>query len=495
MEIPGYKLVRTLGKGGMATVYLAIQEKFDREVALKVMAPSLSADPSFCERFLREAKIVAKISHPNIVAVYDVNEVGGHHYIAMEYHPGGDLKRRLREGLTVRESLRIAKDVARALDYAHSKGYLHRDIKPDNVLFRFDSSAVLTDFGIAKATEGDQNLTQMGTVAGTPKYMSPEQARGQPLDKDSDLYSLGVVLFEMLTGRLPYEATDPIALGIMHLNAPIPRLEGRVAHFQPLLDRLLAKQPAQRPQTGTQLIKEIEVLEASYRFDQDEVAGANAATAFRPSVMADGQDATVLQAASVPPTPKPAATVTPGSRTPVLAAVAGLAVVTVAGGAWFGLRDKPAPTAVAAAAVAAPSTIAVSTPTAVAPIAPPAPTPPAVIVTTSEPTAAPAAVPTPTEPVLERRPALAEKRAERIEKRRERIERRLEQVAAQPVASPADDPLKRIRINGLLGGAESALENNDPQLALQKYRQVLELDPRNREARDGMKRAQAMATP
>lgn len=490
MEIPGYKLVRTLGKGGMATVHLAIQEKFDREVALKVMAPSLSADPSFCERFLREAKIVAKISHPNIVAVYDVNEVGGHHYIAMEYHPGGDLKRRIREGLTVRESLRIAKDVARALDYAHSKGYLHRDIKPDNVLFRFDGSAVLTDFGIAKATEGDQNLTQLGTVAGTPKYMSPEQARGQPLDKDSDLYSLGVVLFEMLTGHLPYEANDPIALGIMHLNAPIPRLEGRVAHFQLLIDRLLAKQPAQRPQTGTQLIKDIEALEASYRFDQDEVVGANEATAFRPSVMAEGQDATVLQAASVPSAPK-SASPAPGSRKPLMAAVAGLAVVAVAGGAWYGLRE-PAPTMAAASAVATPAVTA--TPAEAAPpVVEAEPTPPAIAVTTPAPTPDVVTVPVPAEPVLERRRPLAEKRAERVEKRRERIEKRLEQVAAQPVASPADDPLKRIRINGLLGGAESALENNDPQSALQKYRQVLELDPRNREAKDGMKRAQAMA--
>lgn len=338
-EIPGYTVRRVLGKGGMATVYLATDDRFGRDVALKVMT-SLSADAGFRERLLGEARIVARISHPNIVAVYDVNEANGLHYIAMEYHAGGDLKARLREGISVREALAVTRDVARALDHAHGEGYLHRDIKPDNVLLRMDGSAVLADFGIARATEGDASLARMGRVAGTPKYMSPEQARGLTRDAGSDLYSLGVMLFEMLTGRLPYEAADPVALGILHMNAPIPKLEGRIAHFQPLVDRLLAKQPTQRPPSGAQVIREIEALEKGFDFEGVRVPPEHDQTITRPAA---GRKPAVVAAASpdgptrlVPsasaPVPEPATAPRPLLKVAV-AVVLALALAGAAG--WW----------------------------------------------------------------------------------------------------------------------------------------------------------------
>lgn len=462
LSLPGYAILRTLGKGGMATVYLAMQEKFEREVALKVMAPALSADAGFRERFLREAKIVARISHPNIVAVYDVNEVDGVHYIAMEYHEGGDLKARLREGVGLREALAITKDVARALAYAHSKGYVHRDIKPDNILFRVDGSAVLTDFGIAKATEGDANLTQMGMVAGTPKYMSPEQARGQALEGAADLYSLGVVLHEMLTGRLPYEASDPIALGILHMNSPVPRLEGRLAHFQPLLDRLLAKQPAQRPQSGTELIREIEALEAGFDFERAPEAPGDSATLLRPAARPQPKpaavanaDATVI-APSVPvmPAASPAANAAPRAvRAGLLLGVALIVLLGVAG-LWWGLADAPpAPAPEAAAVVAAPLSEPVAAPASPA-VAEPLVAAPAPEVATTP------AVPAP------------------------RSEAKPAAVATKPAG---DDPLLRLRISGLLGGARQALDEGDTATAAERYREVLTLDAGNREARNGLR--------
>lgn len=263
IQIPGYTLKRKLGQGGMAAVFLAIQESFGREVALKIMMPSMAKEPEFAERFLREARTMASLSHPNIIVVHDVGSANGLYFYAMACHSGGDLTRRIRGGgLAPQEALRVTRQIADALAHAHDAGYVHRDIKPDNVLFReSDDAAILTDFGIAKSLNNDLNqLTQAGSTVGTPKYMSPEQARGQSLDGRSDLYSLGVMLFEMLTGHPPFMAEEAVTLAIKHCQDPVPRLPSPLTRFQSLIDRLLAKAPAQRPANGRELVIELDHL-------------------------------------------------------------------------------------------------------------------------------------------------------------------------------------------------------------------------------------------
>jgi hypothetical protein len=261
VEIPGYRIVRLLGQGGMAAVYLAIQESLDREVALKILVPGLAADASFCERFLKEGRITAKLQHPNLVTVHDIGHHGEIYYLAAEYIPGGTLRDRLASGpVPIADALRIALEVARGLDFAHSKHFVHRDVKPGNILFRADGTAVLADFGIAKALDSKTQSTLVGAAIGTPHYMSPEQARGESVDGRSDLYSLGVVLFEMLTGKVPYDASDAFAVALMHVSQPVPRLPQRLAWLQPLIDGLMAKEREQRLGSGSEFVSAVESL-------------------------------------------------------------------------------------------------------------------------------------------------------------------------------------------------------------------------------------------
>ena len=259
-EIPGYRILRQLGRGGMASVYLAMQESVEREVALKIMAPQLSADPTFGERFLREARIAAKLHHRHVVSIYDVGVHNGFHYCTMEYLPGGTVMRKGSPPLALKPALRCIREIAQALNYAHSKGFVHRDVKPDNILLREDGSCVLGDFGIARAAESGTMMTKTGSVVGTPHYMSPEQLRGRAIDGRADLYSLGVVFFQLVTGKVPYEASDSLAVGIMHMTAPLPQLPRDYRLLQPILDKMLAKEPADRYQTGAEI--EAAIVEA-----------------------------------------------------------------------------------------------------------------------------------------------------------------------------------------------------------------------------------------
>lgn len=255
IKISGYQIESTLGHGGMATVYLAIQDSFERKVAIKIMAEQLSSDPSFGERFLREAKIVSRLIHPNIVTVYDVGVINNHHYLAMEYIEGSDLKERLND-ISLFHILKVMKEVALALDFAGRKGYVHRDIKPENIMINDeDGRAVLMDFGIAKAFDTVSEMTQTGTAIGTPYYMSPEQAKGKEVDWRSDLYSLGVVFYQLLTGTLPYQGDSAVTVGIKHLTDPIPKIPDYLQPvFQPVIDTLMAKKSEDRYQNGGELI-------------------------------------------------------------------------------------------------------------------------------------------------------------------------------------------------------------------------------------------------
>jgi len=260
IQIPGYKIERELGHGGMAHVYLAIQESFGREVALKILSPHLADDEQFSKRFLREARIVSQLNHPNIVTVFDAGKFGQHHYMSMEYICGKDLKQ-LKDAVSREEAIRIVKDVASALDFAGKKGIVHRDVKPENVMIQLhDSRVVLMDFGIAYGDDVTQGMTQTGKAIGTPHFMSPEQTKGLKVDHRSDIYSLGVVLFQLLAGHLPFDADSAVAVGIKHLTAPIPLLPGGLEIFQPIVNRCLSKEPKHRYQKAAELIAALEKI-------------------------------------------------------------------------------------------------------------------------------------------------------------------------------------------------------------------------------------------
>ncbi len=261
MDIPGYTIQRTIGKGGMGTVYLAIQQSLDRPVVLKVMSPEDSENPDSVERFLNEGRIIAALRHPNIITIYDIGTVENIWFISMEYVEGGDLKQKLEKSATVTESLDMLVKIGSALDLAHQNGVVHRDVKTANILYRTDGTPLLTDFGIAKYAKADAELTSTGTILGSPFYMSTEQAEGIEVDGRTDIYSLGVIFFEMLTGERPYLGDTAIKIIMRHLQSPIPRLPEDLARFQPLLERMLAKDRERRFADAADLVDAAVVLQ------------------------------------------------------------------------------------------------------------------------------------------------------------------------------------------------------------------------------------------
>jgi len=265
-NVPGYRIERKLGQGAMASVYLATHLALERQVALKIMAASLGESEESRKRFHIEGKIIAKIDHPNVVRIYDIGVVDGSFFMAMEYIEGGrTLKEEITDspgGLSSKRAAEIIRTTASALAYAHKLGYVHRDIKPTNILLRANGSPVLTDFGIAKIMDSvsEATLTRKGWILGTPSYMSPEQVRGEKVDSRCDVYSLGVMFYELLTGEKPYRANDAFAVAAMHVNAPLPLLPKPLVAFQPVINRMMAKSADERYASIEQVIADIDAI-------------------------------------------------------------------------------------------------------------------------------------------------------------------------------------------------------------------------------------------
>ncbi|NRA95759.1 MAG: serine/threonine protein kinase [Planctomycetes bacterium] len=271
-RIPGYKLLKRLGRGSMGTVYKARQLNLDRLVAIKVLASFLSENAAFVKRFLKEARVIGKLNHPNIVQGFDAGDVDGTYYFAMEYCSGPTLLTILERGgaLDQDRAINIVSQVARALDHAVTQGLIHRDVKPDNIMIVQGGVAKLCDLGLAKDVSRGSGSTEKGATLGTPNYISPEQARGDAhVDIRSDLYSLGATLYHMVTGVPPFDGPNPTVIMVKHLNEPPlpPRVRSRDvdARLQPIIIKMLAKNPDDRYQTPSELLAQLDDLRGRRR--------------------------------------------------------------------------------------------------------------------------------------------------------------------------------------------------------------------------------------
>ncbi len=264
VRVRGYRCLQRLAVGGSSSVYLAENAATGQQRVLKIFrqVPDIVEGGDTFDRFLREYHLVAHLEHPNIAHIYDIGVADDHLFLAMEYFRGGDLRQRMGQPLPWRDALTYLRQMAGALGALHAVGVLHRDVKPGNVMLREDGSAAFIDFGLARQLGLESDITATGVIFGTPHYMSPEQGHGKPLDERSDLYSLGVILHELLTAAKPYVAETAMGVIYCHANSPIPRLPAPLAHLQPLLDGLLAKDPANRPSSAGEIVALIDELMA-----------------------------------------------------------------------------------------------------------------------------------------------------------------------------------------------------------------------------------------
>ena len=264
-----YQIIEELGKGGMGSVYRAIDKKLNEEVALKLIRSEIASDRMTLDRFSNEIKIVRKIVHRNVSRMYHLSEEKGIHYITMEYVPGEDLRRMLRmsKRMEIGTAISIARQVLEGLAEAHRLGVVHRDLKPGNIMIDQEGQVRILDFGIARAIKSE-GPTEVGLIIGTPEYMSPEQVEGKEVDQRSDLYSLGVILFEMVTGRVPFEADTPFAVGVKHRSEKPPDPRQINAHIPEDLNSLilkcLEKDAAKRYQSAEELLSALAKIEKSF---------------------------------------------------------------------------------------------------------------------------------------------------------------------------------------------------------------------------------------
>lgn len=253
--IKGYRFIRKIGSTAYSGVYLAERESTHLQVVLKVMRqiPEMGDSIGVFDRFLQEYETIAEMDHPNIVRIYDLGVSDDHAHIAMEYLDGGDLRSRIDAGIPERAAVQYLRQITAALTAVHDKGVLHRDLKPANIMLRKDGSIALIDFGLAKRAKLEAAITDKGEIFGTPYYMSPEQGHGNAVDERSDLYSLGVIFFEMLTGQKPYRGGSAMGIIFKHAQAPIPLLPARLSQYQALINMLLAKLPQDRLQSAVEI--------------------------------------------------------------------------------------------------------------------------------------------------------------------------------------------------------------------------------------------------
>lgn len=354
IKIPNFNLDKEIGRGGMSRVYLAHQLEPKRKVAIKIVSPGNAADEAFLQSLKQEGDTIASMSCDNIITVYACGVIDLHYFMAMEILSGGDLADKIKSGLRPEDAVEVMLQIGNALKHAHSKNVLHRDIKPENVMFHESGKAVLVDFGIAKEADSTSSFTQVGAVVGTPHYMSPERCMGKATDHRSDLYAMGVMFFELLTGKKVYDGRDTFAVSYAHVYEPVPPLPPEHSRYQALINKLLAKDPDDRTQTADEMIEALRRVKAgnaepaTKRMDttarklnaSEDTIVSTPIPGRGPSPSAEKVPAAAAAAATPAAAPVPAAVAAPAkSKLVPIALAASIAIAGISG--YFATR-KPA---------------------------------------------------------------------------------------------------------------------------------------------------------